>query len=105
MPLCIALVQSSDRPSYWDRCGRCAQRGDQFCASHRQALDGAVMGFLDTESYRHAQAKHRRKELRATLSRIAKKSRGKTRPGIQKRKRPKRRPRNTAEFLEEYFRN
>jgi hypothetical protein len=63
MPLCIALVPSRTSASSWDRCPHRALRGDRFCAEHRTAVDGALMGFLDSEQNRHAKIKRRRKAL------------------------------------------
>jgi len=54
VPICVALVPSRSSVAMWDRCTRDSLRGDCFCAAHRDALDGAMMGFLDTKEYRHA---------------------------------------------------
>jgi sRNA-binding protein len=59
VPICVALVPSRPSAVTWNRCARDALRGDCFCAAHRNALDGAMMGFLDTKEYRHAQGKKR----------------------------------------------
>ena len=67
MPLCIALVQSRASVAVWDRCPRRALRGDRFCADHRHALDGAVIGLLNTKENCHAHAKVRRKPRREFL--------------------------------------
>jgi sRNA-binding protein len=69
MPSCIALLQSRESATAWEHCTRAALRGDRFCAAHRHALDGAVMGFLDTKDYRHAQTKFRTKALRKSARR------------------------------------
>jgi sRNA-binding protein len=76
MSFCIALVPSRASAA-WDRCPRRALRGDRFCSHHRTALDGAVMGLLDSEQHRHAQIKRRNKLLRKYVHRRKKKRRAK----------------------------
>ena len=75
MSRCIALVQSGASTKAWDRCPQIALRGDCFCTDHRHALDGAVMGFLDTKAYRHANTETLDKVLEKT-ERARKKRRG-----------------------------
>jgi hypothetical protein len=43
---CIALVPSSVHESLWLPCARPVpqRRDDRFCALHREALDGAILG-------------------------------------------------------------
>jgi IS5 family transposase len=104
MSRCIALVQSRASTAVWNRCPEIASRGDRFCAPHRHALDGAVMGFLDTKEYRHAQAKYREKERRRALRKHKKVRRVRSRE--QKRERRLRRAqkaRNPARALAGFF--
>jgi hypothetical protein len=62
MPHCIALVPSALPSLLWSRCQRPTLRGERLCRRHRTAIDGAVMGFVDTEDYRHAQTLFRQQE-------------------------------------------
>ncbi len=55
MPLCIALVPSSASPLLWSPCARRTPWSDHFCAGHRLALIGALMGLANTENSHHAQ--------------------------------------------------
>jgi hypothetical protein len=54
MPLCIAFVHSRNYDSLWTPCARRAKSGDPFCAEHRDALDGAVIGFQQMSRVPHA---------------------------------------------------
>ena len=54
MPLCASLVHSPRFASEWSRCPRPAEPGDLLCAAHRDALDGLVMGILETNFANHA---------------------------------------------------
>src|SRR5579863_9139438 len=104
MSRCIALVQSCASAAVWNRCTEIALRGDRYCAPHRHALDGAVMGFIDTKEYRHAQTKYREKERRRALRKKKKVRRARSRQ--QKRERRLRRAhkiRNPARALAEFF--
>jgi hypothetical protein len=78
MSRCIALVPTRASAPAWNRCLRRARPGDRFCAHHRHALDGAVMGLLHSKEYRHAQqkspaqlARQARKEARTKKRREA----------------------------------
>jgi hypothetical protein len=53
MPRCINLIHSTHHPSAWSRCPRPALPGKLFCRSHRNALDGAIMGLLYASHPRH----------------------------------------------------
>jgi hypothetical protein len=54
----------------WHPCRRAAIRGDQFCAAHRDGLDGAYMGLLNTVTFpdgkkvKHGKAPRSRKARR-----------------------------------------
>jgi hypothetical protein len=99
MPLCIALVPTTASAPLWERCMHPTPRGDRFCADHRRALNGAVMGFIDTKKYRHAQAtyeeKTRRDNFRRTkrakraYRRAAKRAKRKARAKVKKFRNPK----------------
>jgi sRNA-binding protein len=84
-PRCIALVHSAANASLWERCPHNALRGDRFCADHRHALDGAVLGFLDTKEYRHAQAKYQAKARRRALRNQKKADHARTRAQTRER--------------------
>lgn len=70
MSRCIALVPTRASAPAWHRCPLRARPGDRFCAHHRHALDGAVMGLLDSKEHRHAQQKNL-KEARKKKRRVA----------------------------------
>jgi len=57
MPLCASLVHSARHDAAWSACSRPAQRGDLLCAPHRDALNGLVMGILESNflAYVHQQ--------------------------------------------------
>jgi sRNA-binding protein len=86
MSRCIALVPSSASALVWDRCARTALRGDRFCADHRRSLDGAVMGFLDTKDYRHAQEQFRNEAFGKSIRRRKQKSRAPSRAAATRAK-------------------
>jgi sRNA-binding protein len=85
MSRCIALVPTRASAPAWHRCLRRARSGDRFCAHHRHALDGAVMGLLHSKEHRHAQEKsvaqerrralRKRKRFRRRLARLARQAR------------------------------
>ena len=52
MPLCASLVHSH-RAAGWTPCSQRAQRGDLLCSAHRDALDGVVMGVLESNYLAH----------------------------------------------------
>jgi exo-beta-1,3-glucanase (GH17 family) len=45
MSRCVSPVPSRRCDRVWIPCSREARRGDHFCATHRDALDGAFMGY------------------------------------------------------------
>lgn len=54
MILCAGLERLSKEGKGWATCPREAIRGDRFCAVHRDALDGAILGLLGREKNLHA---------------------------------------------------
>ena len=61
MRRCIALVHSRVHGTVWHPCRRAAMRGDHFCAAHRDGLDGAYMGLLNTVTFPDGKkGKHKR---------------------------------------------
>jgi hypothetical protein len=66
MNRCIALVPSLAAPELWMPCPMNALEGDRFCLQHRDALDGAVLGWHSAELVRQLSetvpknCKHRR---------------------------------------------
>ena len=53
MPRCVSFVHSRRHAAAWFRCARRARRGDVFCPTHRDTLDGAVIGALQTSNPLH----------------------------------------------------
>jgi hypothetical protein len=53
-PICIALVPSETDPMIWNTCTHTALGNDCFCAEHRDALDGAVLGLCVRASEKEA---------------------------------------------------
>ncbi len=104
MPICVALVQSRASAAIWDRCTYRALRGDRFCADHRHALDGAVMGFLDTKEYRHAQEKYRHKARRQAIRNAKKKPRRRPRTKTKDESLAAGKLRDPRTALEDFFR-
>jgi hypothetical protein len=54
---CIARVRSRTHAMIWTPCTRSALRRDRFCAAHRDALDGAVLGLCAQASEKAAATK------------------------------------------------
>jgi hypothetical protein len=44
MPRCLAYVRPGNSKHAWVRCVRQAAAGSQFCRSHENAINGAVLG-------------------------------------------------------------
>lgn len=55
--ICIALVPSATQAMIWNPCRQRALRHDSFCATHRDALDGAVLGLCAKASQKGAASK------------------------------------------------
>jgi hypothetical protein len=46
---CIGYSRTPGREQLWERCTNPSKRGDRYCAAHREALDGAILGLLQWE--------------------------------------------------------
>jgi hypothetical protein len=67
MSLCIGLVHSRVCDPLWLRCKREASPGDRFCARHREALEGALLGYYYVFESRHAEKEQRDKAISARI--------------------------------------
>lgn len=47
---CVGFVRLNGGKKGWLPCGRRAGVGDYFCSTHRDALDGALLGLFGTHS-------------------------------------------------------
>ena len=68
MPLCIALVHSHKHDSGWAPCAREAIPRSLLCADHRDAIDGALLGYYFMLETRHAEKYQREKARRERMS-------------------------------------
>jgi hypothetical protein len=46
---CIGYALTPGSKHLWERCTNPSKRGDRYCAPHREALDGAILGLLQWE--------------------------------------------------------
>jgi len=49
MKTCAGFVRARAEARAWKRCGRRPLGGDQLCASHRDAIDSALLGILEMD--------------------------------------------------------
>jgi hypothetical protein len=98
MSLCIGLVHSRVCDPLWLRCKREASPGDRFCARHREALEGALLGYYYVFESRHAEKEQRDKAIsaRIRLRRKRKAVRRKARAARARQKAPQQTPRKAA---------
>ena len=47
--MCVGLTRVGRPAISWVRCGKRSMRGESLCATHRDALNGAVLGILQRE--------------------------------------------------------
>jgi len=54
MTRCASFVHCNRNAEAWSRCPHAAQRGDVLCSSHRDVLDGLVLGIFQMNLSFHA---------------------------------------------------
>lgn len=52
---CVALVHSRHWDNLWSPCPRTAADGSPFCARHRDAIEGALLGYYYANESKHQQ--------------------------------------------------
>jgi hypothetical protein len=91
MNICVGYVRARYAASAWKPCGKRALAGEALCASHRDALDSALLGIMDLEQ--RACAEKAGAKRRRTRVGHAKRRGGKPRrPSGSNRTRPSRVP-------------
>jgi hypothetical protein len=91
MNICVGYVRARYAASAWKPCGKRALAGEALCASHRDALDSALLGIMELEQ--RAWAEKAGAKRRRTRVGHAKRRGGKPRrPSGSNRTRPSRVP-------------